>query len=463
MSRFAAAAMAGRALARAGGSRFIPGNATRLLVDGPEVFPAMLEAIRRAERWVHFENYIIREDATGERFAAALAERARAGVAVRVLTDWLGSRGLSRRRAAEWRSAGVEFLRFNPPRVLDLLGNAARDHRKLVVTDAGTAIVGGLCIGDEWAGDAARGVQPWRDTAIQMDGPVAMALDHAFEQTWTLAGGVLPPGRHAGEFPAMGQAEIGVVIGEPRRARIQRIVELLAAGAVDRLWITDAYLVAPRSLFQSLLDAARGGVDVRLLVPGASDLPVIRNLTRIGYRALLQAGVRIFEWDGPMLHAKTIVVDGAWCRVGSSNLNPSSLIGNYELDVLLHDPNLGAQLEAQFRRDAVQSAEVQWRPLHRGQPFARMRPGTIDRDRPEIAPSAHVRRFREKRRRTGLALRGLATAARRSVFAPVALGLAVLSLLFLVLPQTMAYIVAGLCVWLAIGAGVQAFRRRADQ
>ena len=463
MSRFAAAAMAGRALARAGGARFIPGNGTRLLVDGPEVFPAMLEAIRRAERWVHFENYIIRDDATGRRFAAALAERARAGVAVRVLTDWLGSRGLGRRLAAELRSAGVEFRRFNPPRVLDLLGNAARDHRKLVVTDAGTAIVGGLCIGDEWAGDAARGVRPWRDTAIQMDGPVAMALDHAFEQTWTLAGGVIPPDHHLGEFDAAGEAEVGVIIGEPRRARIQRIVELLAAGAVDRLWITDAYLVAPRSLFQSLLDAARGGVDVRLLVPGASDLPLIRNLTRIGYRALLQAGVRIFEWEGPMLHAKTIVVDGAWCRVGSSNLNPSSLIGNFELDVLLHDPRLGAQLEAQFRRDAIQSAEVQWRQPHRGRAFGRVLPGTINRDLPEVSPTAHVRRFRENRRRTGLALRGLVTAARRSVFAPVALGLAFLALLFLVLPQTMALIVAGLCLWLAIGAALQAFRRRTDQ
>ena len=226
-----------------------------------------------------------------------------------------------------------------------------------------------------------------------------MALDHAFEQTWTLAGGVIPPGRHAGEFAAAGQAEVGVVIGEPRRARIQRIVELLAAGAVDRLWITDAYLVAPRSLFQSLLDAARGGVDVRLLVPGASDLPLIRDLTRIGYRALLQAGVRIFEWDGPMLHAKTIVVDGAWCRVGSSNLNPSSLVGNYELDVLLHDTSLGAQLEAQFRRDAAQSAEVQWRQAGQGRRFAGMLPGTINRDLPEIAPAGHVRRFREKRRR----------------------------------------------------------------
>jgi cardiolipin synthase len=462
MSTFAVAAMAERALARAGGTRFIPGNAARLLLDGPEVYPAMLDAIHHAERWVHFENYIFRDDATGRRFAEALAARARAGVRVRVLVDWLGSRGLRRRMAAELRAAGVELRRFNPPRLLDLLGNVARDHRKLIVTDRGTAIIGGLCIGDEWAGDAARGVQPWRDTALELVGPVVMALDLAFEQTWVLAGGLIPPGRHAGEYPAAGQAEVGVIVGEPRRARIQRIVELLAAGAVDRLWITDAYLVAPRSLFQSLLDAARGGVDVRLLVPGASDLPVIRNLTRIGYRALIEAGARIFEWDGPMLHAKTIVADGTWCRVGSSNLNSSSLVGNHELDVLLHDPALGALLEAQFRRDAAQSAEVEWSPRRTGRALERMLPGTPHRDLPDVPSLAHIRRFRERRRRTGLAVRGLASAAQRSVFGPVAVALSFLGLLFVVLPRTMALIVAALCAWLAVGAAAQAFRRRID-
>jgi cardiolipin synthase len=462
MSRDALAEMAERSLARAGGARFIPGNATRLLRDGPEVYPAMLEAIDRAEHWVHFENYIIRDDATGHRFAGALAARARAGVHVRLLADWLGSRGLGHRLAAELRAAGVELRRFNPPRLLDLLGNVARDHRKLIVTDAGTAIIGGLCIGDEWVGDPGRGVQPWRDTAIRLDGPVAMALDHAFEQTWTLAGGRIPPGRHAGEFPAAGEAEVGVIIGEPRRARIQRVVELLAAGALDRLWITDAYLVAPRSLFQALLDAARGGVDVRLLVPGASDLPVIRNLTRIGYRALLQAGARIFEWDGPMLHAKTIVADGVWCRVGSSNLNSSSLVGNYELDVLLHDPGLGAMLEAQFRRDTAQSSEVEWLPRRAGRTLEHVLPGTPRRELPDVPPAAHVRRFRERRRRTGLALRGLASAAQRSVFGPLAVALSLLGLLFVVLPRTMALIVAALCAWLALGAAIQAFRRRID-
>jgi cardiolipin synthase len=452
-----------RALARAGGARFVPGNAARLLLDGPEVFPAMLDAIGRAERWVHFENYIFRDDATGRRFAEALAEKARAGVAVRLLCDWLGSFGLGRRMASRLRAAGVELRFFNPPRLLDLLGNVARDHRKLVVSDGGAAIIGGLCIGDEWAGDPARGIEPWRDTAIELRGPAVVVLDQAFARTWARAGGALPEDERASERPAMGPGEVGVVVGEPRRGRIQRIVELLAAGAVDKLWITDAYLVAPRSLFQSLLDAARGGVDVRLLVPGASDLPVVRNLTRIGYRELLRAGVRIFEWDGPMLHAKTIVADGEWCRVGSSNLNTSSLVGNYELDVVMHDRELGAQLEAQFRRDTARSAEVELRLPREARRFGRLLPGALGRQSPDIPPLRHVRRFRESRRRTGLALRGLATAARRSVFAPIAAGLVFLGLLFLVLPRTMAVIVASLCGWLAVGATAEAFRRRGER
>ncbi|MEZ4411724.1 MAG: phospholipase D-like domain-containing protein [Gemmatimonadales bacterium] len=460
MSTQAVATLAERSLARAGGTRFIPGNATKLLLDGPQVYPAMIEAIEQATRWVHLENYIIRDDVTGRRFCSALIAQARAGVAVRFLTDWLGSRSLGHRLASELAAAGVEFRRFNPPRLLDLLGNIARDHRKLLVTDAGTAFIGGLCIGDEWAGEPDRGIPPWRDTAIQIDGPAAMALDQAFEQIWVLDGGTMPPGRHAGEFASAGDAEVGVVVGEPRRARIQRIVELLAAGAEERLWITDAYLVAPRSLFQSLLDAARSGVDVRLLLPGASDLPVIRNLSRIGYRALLEAGVRIFEWSGPMLHAKTIVADGAWCRVGSSNLNSSSLLGNYELDVLLHDPKLGNQLEAQFRRDMAQSAEVHSHPRRLGHTLERVVPDSEEYPAPTLPHPR--RRFREARRRTGLTVRGLASAAQRSIFGPVAVGLAALGLLFIILPRTMGIVVAALCAWLAIGAGAQAFRSRID-
>src|SRR5207247_2783874 len=145
---------------------------------------------------------------------------------------------------------------------------------------------------------------------------------------------------------------------QPRRARIYRAVQLLAASAAERLWITDAYLIAPAPLYASLLDAAQSGVDVRVLVPGASDLPVLRNFTRIGYRELLRAGVRIFEYRGPMIHAKTMLVDGRWARVGSSNLNVSSLLTNYELDLLAEGGGLCDALAEQFRRDLASSREI---------------------------------------------------------------------------------------------------------
>jgi cardiolipin synthase len=144
-----------------------------------------------------------------------------------------------------------------------------------------------------------------------------------------------------------------VISGEPGRERAYRVIELLAAGSVERLWITDAYLVAPPRLFQALRDSARDGVDVRLLMPGSSDLPLIRNLSRIGYRDLLRSGVRIYEWNGPMLHAKSIVCDDRWVRIGSSNLNPSSLLGNYELDVLIEDASLAEASLAAGRWRAV--------------------------------------------------------------------------------------------------------------
>ena len=160
-----------------------------------------------------------------------------------------------------------------------------------------------------------RGHARWQPVARhrgRIAGPAAAVLDQAFARTWEIAGGRLPDDDAAGRVTPQGDAEVRIIGGEPGRERTYRVIELLAAGSINRLWITDAYLVAPPRLFQALRDAARDGVDVRLLVPGSSDLPLVRNLSRIGYRDLLRNGVRIFEWDGPMLHAKTIVADGRW-------------------------------------------------------------------------------------------------------------------------------------------------------
>jgi cardiolipin synthase A/B len=450
------------AINRAAGGRPIPGNRVELLIDGPDTYAAMLDLIARASRWIHFENYIIRSDTEGRRFAEALAARAREGLPVRLLYDAVGSIFTSRKLWRSLRGAGVEVRAFHPLRPLNIVTNFARDHRKLVVADGTRAVMGGLCIGCEWTG-GSRAARPWRDTAVRLDGPAAAVLDQAFARTWAVAGPRLADEEQAGRVTPEGAGEVRVIVGEPGRERAFRVIELLAAGSMERLWITDAYMVAPPRLFQALRDAARDGVDVRMLVPGSSDLPLVRNLSRIGYRELLRSGVRIYEWDGPMLHAKTIVADGRWVRIGSSNLNPSSLIGNYELDVLVEDRSLAEAMERQFRLDIGRSREVRRRLLRVPRRISEALPTALTREHPEVDPGGYRRTRRETRRRAALALRGLAANARRSVFIPLAGIFVVLGLLFFVLPRQTAYVFGAICAWLAVSAGREAFRRRADR
>ncbi len=449
------------AVSRASGARPVPGNAVALLVDGPTAYAAMHDVIANATEWIHFENYIIRSDGEGWRFAKQLAQKAREGVRVRVIYDWLGSFGTRRRYWQFLRDAGCEVHAFGPPRLLDPFTILSRDHRKLVAADGRDAVIGGLCIGCEWTGNCADDCRPWRDTAVRIAGPAAALLDSAFRGTWAAAGGTIQERDSAAEVPARGDAMVRAVVGKPGRERAYRLIELLATGARERLWVTDAYFLAPQRLLQTFRDAARDGVDVRILVPGSSDIPLLRNLTRIGYRDLLRSGVRIFEWEGPMLHAKTIVVDGRWVRIGSSNLNPASLIGNYELDALIEDADLAAALEQQFRVDISRSSEVLRRPV-RGPPrFSQRLPSVLAREAPaEGGPYQPSRR--ERRRRATVAVRLMASHARRSVFVPAMFALVVLAALFLFLPRLTAYAFGVLCVWLAVSAGLAAFRRRAD-
>jgi cardiolipin synthase len=451
------------AINRAAGGRPIPGNQVRLLIDGPCAYEAMLDVIATASRWVHFENYIIRSDDAGWRFAEALARRAREGVHVRVLYDGLGSWNTRRAYWRFLRQSGVEVRAFRPLSPVDLVSNFSRNHRKLVVGDGARAVIGGLCIGCEWTGEHTPGEHAWRDTAVEVAGPAAAVLDQAFARTWEVAGGTLPDEDVAGRVTPQGQGEVRVIGGEPGRERTYRVIELLSAGSLERLWITDAYLVAPPRLFQALRDAARDGVDVRLLVPGSSDLPLVRNLSRIGYRDMLRSGVRIWEWDGPMLHAKTIVSDGRWTRVGSSNLNSSSLLGNWELDVLIEDAALAESMERQFRLDIARSREVVRRRVRAPGRISAALPTALQREHPEVPLQPYRPSGRERRQRAVLTLRGLLSNARRSIYLPITAFLVTLGTLFFVLPRATAYAFGVLCAWLALSAGREAFRRRADR
>ena len=445
-----------RAMDRASGSRPIPGNRLTLLFDGPAIYPAMLERIAKATRWIHLDSYIFRSDETGRRFAEALAERARSGVRVRILTDWLGSVTTRRSLWRGLREAGASVRCFNPPQLLRLRDNLSRDHRKLLVVDGETAITGGHCIGNEWSGDPKAGRQPWRDTAIAIDGPAAAALDRAFAAPWDAIGEPLDESEFVADSPSRGDSQIRVVAGEPGGGRASRATELLLAGAAERIWITDAYLVAPRQIYQAIIDAAHSGVDVRVLVPGKSDLPRVQNFTRIGYRDLLEAGVRIFEWRGAMLHAKTIVVDARWVRIGSTNLNLSSLLANYEMDVLSDDVPLAQAMEAQYRRDLDRSLEVKY-----GGDMAGRRRRALAAF--PLGPTPEERRhrpsLRERRNRAAVAVWALVSGARRTVLLQYSIALTVLGVFFLLLPRTMAAIFGFVSLWFAVAAWLETWGR----
>src|SRR5690242_2527315 len=446
------------AIDRAAGARPIGGNRLEHFADSPGALDRMLAGIAAARQWVHFENYIIRDDSTGRRFADALIERAGSGVRVRVLYDALGSLGTSRTYWRRLTRAGVDVRAFNPLITWHPFDLLARDHRKLLVTDGSWAMLGGLCIGDEWAGDPARGRRPWRDTMVAVCGPAAAALDVAFARIWRRAGGALPVDELAADPAPCGNSTVRVVEGIPGRARVYRTVELLAASAAERLWITDAYLIAPAPLYASLIDAARSGVDVRLLVPGASDLPILRSFTRVGYRDLLRAGVRVFEYGGPMIHAKTMLVDRRWARVGSSNLNVSSLLTNYELDLAAECEALTGELANQFRRDLASSREIVLQARRRLLP-----PRLVDAPAAQSEPAGdlpHKRSGYELGAVAVVALRRVAGGLRRAIASTAALACAGVGILLAAFPRVMSGVLAAGAFALALVFGWYAFERR---
>ena len=346
---------------RVTGAPLLKGNGVRLLIDAAENYPAWLEAIESARDRIFFESYIIHNDDQGELFADALIKKAAEGVDVKVIYDWMGAFGTT----SIWfwrrlRKGGVDVRCYNPPSLLDPIGVFSRDHRKCIVVDGRVAYVSGLCVGRDWVGDEGKGIQPWRDTGVELRGPAVADVEAAFANVWAVTGGKLDPSRLAqrGQIAEAGATSLRVVQSVPSAAHIYRSDQILAAFARERMWMSDAYFVGVPSFLQSLKDAATDGVDVRILLPQTSDIGVIRDTTRSTYRPLLEAGVRVFEWNGPMLHAKTAVFDGKISRVGSTNLNIASWFGNYELDVLVEDEDFGEQMEQMYLKDLENATEI---------------------------------------------------------------------------------------------------------
>jgi cardiolipin synthase A/B len=353
--------LAEQAFSRAAGAPLVSGNSVKILKNASENFPAWLNAIAAARRIILFEHYIVADDEIGREFVSVLAERARAGVQVYALHDWFGGLGVS--SAKLWRplvQAGGHVRRFNSPRLDSPFGWLTRDHRKLIAVDGEVGFVSGLCVSRKWVGNPARGIEPWRDTGIEVRGPAIADLEEAFTQVWAATGAPLDPVEltPAAAIPIAGGVTLRVLANVPSLAGLYRLDQLIAAMATRALWLTDPYFLGVAPYVQALRSAALDGVDVRLLVPGSSDVPWVSHMSRAGYRSLLEAGIRVFEWNGPMLHAKTAVADARWARVGSTNLNLASWIGNYELDVAIEDMTVARHMSDMYESDLQHATEI---------------------------------------------------------------------------------------------------------
>ena len=353
--------LAEQVFSRTAGAPLVGGNRVRLLRDATENYPAWIEALESAERFIHFESYIIHGDDVGRRFAKVLAAKAKEGVRVRVLYDWVGALGKTPRRFwKELREAGVEVRCFNPPRFESPLSWVSRDHRKMIGVDGRIAFITGLCVGRKWVGYPERNVPPWRDTGIEIRGPAVADAEEAFADVWAETGNPLPseeiPDRES--IPAEGKIPLRVIATAPQSTGMYRLDQLIASLARHTLWLTDAYFIGTTAYIQALKAASKDGVDVRLLVPGATDIPILRAVSRAGYQPLLESGIRVFEWNGPMVHAKTAVADGKWGRVGSTNLNIASWMGNYELDVAVEDEGFAQSMAEMYMEDLENTTEV---------------------------------------------------------------------------------------------------------
>jgi cardiolipin synthase len=341
------------------------GNAVTLYFDGAEAFAAMWTAIASAREEVLLEAYILKDDAAGRALGDALAEAVRRGVTARVLADAFGS---SATRGAFWRGLeerGID-VRLYHPLFPYLWYQPYRDHRKILAVDRRVAFTGGMNIGEEYGSSLGHPKHggTWRDTHARLEGPAAWEMAVVFREGWQGAGGApfeipplaLPPD----DAPVPAGASLLVLDSAPGRGHEETASVLAAAIAAsrERFWLTNAYFAPRRGALPLLADAARRGVDVRLLLPGVSDVPLVRHAGHGSYRHLLKHGVRIFEYRRAVLHAKSFVADGYLSMVGSTNMDFRSFHFNAECNVVALDAVVANTLEEQFTVDLADAAEI---------------------------------------------------------------------------------------------------------
>ncbi|MBC8057798.1 MAG: cardiolipin synthase B [Rhizobiales bacterium] len=343
------------------GPPFVAGNRPGVLLNGDEIFPSMLAAIRSAEKSITFETYIYWSGDIGYQFAAALADRARKGVKVHVLLDWVGSAKIDESLLGAMTSAGVQVKKFHPPHWSNLGRLNNRTHRKLLVTDGRVAFTGGVGIAPEWTGNAQDPAH-WRDTHFRIEGPVVAQMQAVFLDNWIkVSGEVLHGPDYFPELVAAGASEAQIFSSSPTGGSesMQLMYLMVIAAAKRTIDLSAAYFVPDDLSLRALLDAQARGVKLRIVVPGPHiDSETVRSASRARWGALLAAGAVIAEYQPTMYHCKVLIVDGLLVSVGSTNFDNRSFRLNDEATLNIHDAAFAREQTAIFEADLAKARPV---------------------------------------------------------------------------------------------------------
>lgn len=349
------------AIERIAKARFIDGNRVKLLYKGNDSFDTIFNTIESAKEIICLQFYIFRNDETGTELSELLKRKASEGVRVYILYDHFGSLGTPLRFWEGLRREGVNVRASRPFKWERLLNYLHRDHRKLIIVDRKKAFTGGLNIANEYRGFHIRlKKEGWRDTGIMIEGPAADELFKTFEKAWVLWGGDrIDPGRYLPESHEDGLPVIPIFASSARgRRRMRKLLYYTINNAQKSIFLTTAYFTPSRRMLDSLEDAVSRGVEVRLLLPGKSDVPAAHYAGRAFFTRLLKRGVRIYNYQGDVLHAKSYVFDGCWSIVGSANLDFQSLRWNDEGNVGILDEDFGNKMIKVFEEDLKRSIEI---------------------------------------------------------------------------------------------------------
>jgi cardiolipin synthase A/B len=347
-----------------------PGHETQILTCGDETYPNLWKDLRAATRSITVQMYYSQPGAVADTFQEILCERARAGVKVLFLRDAFGAAELGDDYLDVMRSAGVEVATFRPVKWYALDKTYARSHIRIVVVDGAVAYTGGFGIDDKWLGDGVSDDQ-WRDTNVRFTGPAVAQHQATFAAGWAEATGDLitgevffPRTEAEAHHPDVPEPDGGVIAGVLHAAPTigstpaERFLALTIACARERLWITNAYFVPDEDFIRMLGHASQRGTDVRILTAGKTDTKTVQHASRATYQPLLELGVRIWEYQPTMIHAKTIVADGCWSGVGTMNFDNRSMAFNDETMFLAWNAGFARELEALFERDLTHSKEI---------------------------------------------------------------------------------------------------------